>query len=397
MPTFRIRKNVGGIAGFYRPVIAVAAFCSVLLIFAAPRRADSTGLQAAGGSRTPAARLVYPNGLALDDRGDLYISDTGAHRVFKLSRQGRLTILAGTGEGGFGGDGGQAVNARLFAPHDLAFDASGNLLIADTLNHRVRRVDRQGVIATVAGDGKAAYAGDGGAALAASLNNPQGLALDREGNILVADTYNYVVRRIDRAGKITTLAGSVPGFGGDGGPAAKAQMSLPMAVAVAPDGGVYVSDAGNSRVRRIIADGPGWKIQTAVGYGPGQDTYGAGFAGDGGPAEKAKIFSATDLDFNAAGDLYVSDSGNNRVRVVRAGVMTTVAGTGHAGFAGDGGRATEAELNTPQKVAVAADGSVFIADRANRRVRKVDSRGVIRTIAGEGKPAGMLYDPEVGQ
>jgi trimeric autotransporter adhesin len=398
MPTFRKRDDSGpSFARLCRPAIILAALCLALSFMISPRGAASQQAQAVGQRYHTAVRLIYPNGLALNDRGDLYISDTGAHRVFKLNKQGRLTTVAGTGEGGFGGDGGPAVNARLFAPHDLAFDAAGNLLIADTLNHRVRRVDRGGVITTVAGNGKAAYAGDGGAALDASLNNPQGLALDREGSILVADTYNYVVRRVDRAGRVTTLAGTVPGFGGDGGPALKAQMSLPMAVAVAPDGSVYVSDAGNSRVRRIAPDGAGWKIQTVIGYGPGQDTYGAGFAGDGGPPEKAKIFSATDLEFNAAGDLFISDSGNNRVRVVRGGVMTTVAGTGQAGFAGDGGRATAAELNTPQKIAVAADGSIYIADRANRRVRKVDSRGVIRTIAGDGKPAGMLYAPEVGQ
>jgi len=340
--------------------------------------------------------LIYPNGLALDDKGDLYISDIGAHRVLKLDRPGRLAVIAGTGEGGFGGDGGPATKARLFAPHDLAFDSAGDLLIADTFNHRIRRVDRRGTITTVAGDGKAAYSGDGGPATQASLNTPQGIAFDREGALLIADTFNHVVRRVDRDGKITTFAGTVPGHGGDGGDAKKAQINLAMAVAASPDGAVYISDAANSRIRRVTPDGV---IQTVVGYGPAQDTYGAGFAGDGGPAEKAKIFSATDLKFDAAGALYISDSGNNRIRVIRAGVVTTVAGSGRQGFSGDGGKALEAELNTPQKVAVAKDGSLFIADRANHRVRKVDTRGAIITIAGAGKQTGqgerMMFDPAI--
>src|SRR6266542_4406911 len=156
--------------------------------------------------------LIYPNGLALDDKGDLYISDIGAHRVLKLDRPGRLAVIAGTGEGG----------------------------------------------------------------------------------LLIADTFNHVVRRVDRDGKITTFTGTVPGHGGDGGDAKKAQINLAMAVAASPDGAVYISDAANSRIRRVTPDGV---IQTVVGYGPAQDTYGAGFAGDVGPAEKAKIFSATDLKF----------------------------------------------------------------------------------------------------
>jgi DNA-binding beta-propeller fold protein YncE len=340
--------------------------------------------------------LIYPNGLALNDKGDLYISDIGAHRVLKLDRRGRLSVIAGTGEGGYGGDGGPATKARLFAPHDLAFDPEGDLLIADTFNHRIRRIDRHGVITTVAGDGKAAYSGDGGPATQASLNTPQGVAFDRDGGLLIADTFNHVVRRVDRGGRIATFAGTVPGHGGDGGDARRAQINLAMAAAVAPDGAVYISDAANSRIRRVSQDGV---IQTAVGYGPAQDTYGAGFAGDGGAPAKAKIFSATDLKFDAAGALYISDSGNNRIRVIRDGAITTVAGSGRQGFSGDGGKALVADLNTPQKIAVAKDGSLFIADRANHRVRKVDTRGVIITIAGTGKPtgqgAGMMFDPAI--
>lgn len=328
-------------------------------------------------------RLVSPNGLALDAQGTLYISDIGTHQVVKRARDGRLTVVAGTGVGGFNGDGGPAARAQLFAPHDLAFDADGNLLVADSFNHRIRRIDRRGVITTVAGAGASAYRGDGGAAAAALLNGPQDVAVDRHGGLLIADTYNNVVRRIDRAGIITTFAGSEPGLAGDGGPATKAQINMPTAVAVAPDGTVYISDAGNSRIRRVALDG---SIQTIAGSGLGSGLGGAGFAGDGGPADKSKAFSAMGLFCDASGTLYISDSGNNRVRAVRSGVIDTLAGSGQAGFGGDGGKAVAAFLNTPQKIVVGAAGRLFIADRANGRVRMVDTVGVISTIAGDGKP-----------
>jgi streptogramin lyase len=325
--------------------------------------------------------LLAPNGLAIDGRGDLYISDIATHRVLKLDRRGRLIPIAGNGEGGFSGDGGPAINARIFSPHDIAIGRDGSLLIADTFNHRIRRVDRYGIITTIAGTGKAEYSGDDGPALRAALNNPQSIALDRDGGLLIADTYNYVVRRVDRDGTMTTFAGSrQPGFAGDGGAANRAQLSLPMAVAVAPDGSVYISDAGNSRVRRVAPDAT---IQTVVGFGAGSGVYGAGFTGDGGPPEKAKVFSATDLKCDAQGNLFISDSGNNRIRVIRNSVITTVAGSGQPGSGGDGRPALSAELNTPQKIVVAPDGSIFIADRANRRVIKVDPNGRIHTMAGK--------------
>ena len=325
--------------------------------------------------------LIYPNGLVIDSAGNLLISDIATHQILKLEKNGNLSVIAGTGEGGFGGDNGPATAAQLHAPHDILFDGEGNLLIADTFNHRIRRIDSRGIISTIVGDGKTT-----------TLNNPQSIALDRDGNLFIADTYNHVVKRVDRDGKMSIFAGTEAGLAGDKALANKCQLNLPQAVAVAPNGSVFISDSANSRIRRVGADGI---IQTIAGSGPGSGEGGAGFGGDGGPAEKAKIFSPADLKFNSLGELYFPDSGNNRIRLITHGVMVSIAGNGNAGLSGDGGKALSATFNTPQKIALAADGSIYIADRVNHRVRKIDSQGVITTVAGAAKPAGIMVDPVV--
>jgi sugar lactone lactonase YvrE len=328
-------------------------------------------------------RLVYPNGLALVADGQLLISDIGGHAVFRCGSEGRLTRIAGTGQAGFSGDGGEAGDARLNAPFDLLVRGDdGTTLIADTYNHRIRRIDREGRISTIAGNGKSAYAGDGGAATEASLQLPQGIAMDSRGNLYIADTFNHVVRRVDIAGVITTFAGSEPGLAGDGGPATKAQINAPMGVSVDGDDRVYICDGGNNRIRRVNRDGT---IETVAGFGPGALTAGAGFAGDGGPPARAKLFCAADIKFDAAGHWLISDSGNNRIRIVREGVIETLAGTGAGSFVDDR-KGLEACFRAPQKLAISRDGVIYVSDRSNHRVRIIDRAGTVRTFIGQGIP-----------
>jgi sugar lactone lactonase YvrE len=368
-------------------VFAVAALVTAAISSALAE--DNAKPSAAGASARAEARLIYPNGLALDRDGGLLVSDIGSHVVFRCDGEGRLTVVAGVGKPGYSGDGGPATEARLNAPFEvLALPEDGGILVADTYNHRIRRIDREGRITTIAGNGKSAYAGDGGPAVEASLQLPQGIALDREGNLFIADTFNHVVRRVDLSGAITTFAGSEGGLAGDGGPATKAQLNLPMAVAVDGDGNVYISDAGNSRIRRVNRDG---MIETVTGTGGGSGIAGSGYTGDDGPAGRAKIFSAADIEIGPSGSWYIADSGNNRIRVVRENAISTIAGSGEPDFFGDGGAALDAALKAPQKIAVHADGTIDVADRANGRVRRIDSSGKIKTLAGDRRPSEALW------
>lgn len=303
------------------------------------------------GSAAMAAEVVRPYGLAVDAEGNLFIADVATHRVLKRDRQGALTIVAGTGEGGFAGDNGPAVAAKLHSPMDLAIDAEGRLLVVDTFNHRIRRIDARGVITTVA----------------EGFNNPQSVAVGKDGELYVADTYNHVVKRVDREGKVSVFAGTEAGLAGDKGLAVKAQINLPQAVAVGPEGSVYISDAANSRIRKVSPDGV---IVTICGSGPGSGEGGAGFGGDGGPAEKAKLFSPADIEFDGEGRLWISDSGNGRVRVIEKGVIRTVAGDG------------KAMLNTPRKLAIVGGGVVYVTEPSNGRVRKTAPDGTITTVVG---------------
>ena len=321
------------------------------------------------------ARLAFPVGVAVDGAGNLFIADEGNHRIRRVDPAGTITTIAGTGGFGFSGDGGPADQARLDSPVGVAVDGAGNLFIADTLNHRIRRVDPAGSITTVAGT---AERGDGGPAEQARLYFPSGVAVDGAGNLFVADQDNQRIRRVDRTGTITTVAGTGErGFSGDGGPADQARLYFPSGVAVDVAGNLFIADRRNHRIRRVD---PGGTSTTVAGTGE------EGFSGDGGPADQARLYFPTGVAMDVAGNLFIADWGNNRIRRVdRAGTITTVAGTGERGFSGDGGPADQARLDFPSGVAVDVAGNLFIADRFNDRIRKVDRAGTITTVAGTGR------------
>lgn len=290
---------------------------------------------------------------------------------------GTISTLAGTGVRGAGGDGGPATAAQLSAPRKAASDSAGNIFVADAENNRIRRISPAGVITTIAGTGSAGYGGDGGPATAARLNTPHGVDVDAAGNVYVADSANHRVRRISPSGVITTVAGTGgTSFNGDGIPATQASLAYPKGVAVAPDGSLYVGDANHHRIRRFV---PGGTISTVAGNGN------AGYSGDGGPATAATLRFPRNVAFGPDGSFYIADNTNYAVRRVNpAGVITTVAGTGVAGYSGDGGPATAARLREVRDVAVDGGGNLYIADEQNHRIRRVSPSGVMTTLAGTG-------------
>ena len=305
----------------------------------------------------------------MDAAGNLYIADTNNNRIRKVAN-GVITTYAGGGS--VFGDNGPAASAQLIQPHGVAVDISGSVYIADTDNERIRKV-ASGVITTVAGSGSAGFAGDGAAATSASLFFPQGVFVDSGGNIYIADTSNNRIRKV-AAGVITTVAGtSTAGFSADNVTATSAELNLPQGVAVDAAGNLYIADTSNARIRKVANS----LIATVVGTGV------AGFSGDNGPATGAQLNQPQSVAVDASGNVYVADTGNNRIREISGGTIVTVAGNGTAGFSGDNGRATNAQLNQPKGVAVDAAGNLYIADTGNNRIREVVN-GVIATIAGGG-------------
>ena len=269
------------------------------------------------------------------------------------------------------------------SPPVVAADSAGNLYIADSSNHRIRRVDSSGTITTVAGGGSAD--GDNVPAVQARLSRPSGVVLDGAGNLYIADTSNHRIRRVDSSGTITTVAGTGErGFGGDGGPAVQAQLASPFGVAVDSAGNLFIADTLNSRIRRLDTKGT---ITTVAGTGE------ESFGGDGGPALQAQLARPIGIALDGSGNIYLASVFNQRIRRVdSSGTITTVAGTGTSGFNGDRGPAVRAQLDNPEGVAVDGAGNLYIADRTNNRIRRVDASGTITTIAGgsvsaDGDPA----------
>lgn len=330
--------------------------------------------------------LLLPSAITYDTAGNLYIAEAQGHVIRKVDLGGNITSYVGDGVQGFDGDGGPAISAHLNSPQGVAVDTAGNLFIADSGNSRIRRVDAiTGVITTIAGNGKAAFSGDVGPALNASLNLPRAICVDAGGkDLYIADSRNHRIRHVDLAlGTIGTVAGSgVQGFSGDGGIAISASLDSPAGIALDMAGNLYLADTHNNRIRRVAADGK--IISTVLGANP-PGTFGANASSDA-----VLLALPRGLVLDTQGNLYVVDSGNHRILQVdhATGAVTLTAGSAVEGFAGDGAKASAASLDSPRSVALSPGGLVSIADTGNDRVRQLLSAPAtatgIQTIAGLG-------------
>ena len=406
----------------------------------------------ADGSAALDAVFSQTEGIAVDSAGTIYVADADANRVFKLTPDGKIWTVAGTGTAGFSGDGGPAGAAALSRPYGLALDSRGRLYVADLGNARIRRISLDGTIQTVAGGGAVVPGGngDGGPASGAQLLQPRNLAIDPDGTLYISDFGANQIYRVSPGGILTTLAGTGrAGFSGDSGAALLAGLKSPAGLALDSNGALYLADSANNRVRRVyqgiistvynvpaptgVAIGPsGVLYVAAAGYlgtqfkavggipsardvaldrsgslfattglyvrkvsadGKASTIAGNGaapyFSGDGGPATGARLHAPSGIAVDEAGNWYVADTANHRIRQISAaGIVTTIAGTGEAGAKGDNGRAMLAQLNAPRSVALDSQHNLYIADTGNNLVRKVTPGGVIVSLALS------LHDPE---
>jgi hypothetical protein len=309
------------------------------------------------------ATLANPSAVAYDAAGNLYLADAQNHVVREVVKSGPIITIAGTGVEGYGGDNGPATSAYLDTPTGVAIDSTGNVYIADSHNHRIRKVSG-GTITTVAGTGTAGFAGDGGTATAAQLSLPTAVAVDSSGNVFIADTNNQRIRKITGTA-ITTIAGNGEElYAGDGAAATAAVLDLPTGVAVDATGAVYIADRHNHRVRMVT---PAGTISTIAGSGP--VSFSGGFLGDGAPATAAMLAKPSGVSVDGVGNVYIADTNNQRIRQVSGNTVATVMGSGEQGFGGDGSTVTSAILNSPRAVVSDVSGNLVIADRLNQRLR----------------------------
>jgi hypothetical protein len=390
-----------GLGACAKAATRLACFVVILGVLAAPAQAApgdiftfaGTGAVGFGGDGGPAtsAALRQPTAVAWLGDGSALVADFGNHRIRRILPSGQITTVAGTGTDGYSGDGGPATSAQLSWPIDVEATADGGFLIADLGNKRVRRVSPAGLITTVAGDGKGGNLGDGGPATSARVGSPTGVAVTADGGFLIADAQAHRVRRVSPDGTITTVAGNgTAGGAGDGGPAAAAQLNVPVGVAALADGGFLVAEYEGHRVRRVSAAGV---ITRVAGTGT------AGFSGDGGAATGAGLNKPVGVSTTSDGGFLIGDSLNGRVRKVSAdGTIATVAGTGWRGYAGDGGPAVLAQLRSPSAAVESTSGAILIADTEDGRLRLVEglpaADGPVPPIEGPGSisaPASVVH------
>ncbi len=310
------------------------------------------------------AQLNYPSAVAVDAAGNVYIADASNNRIRKINTGGIISTIAGTGVAGYSGDGAAATLAQLNSPFGVTVDVAGNVFIADASNNRVRKINTGGIISTIAGTGVLGYSGDGAAAALAQLSYPYGVVVDAAGNVYISDNANHRIRKIDINGIISTIAGTgVAGYSGDGAAATLAQLNYPSGIAVDAAGTVYIADYFNHCICKINTGGI---ISTYAGTGA------PGYSGDGAAATLAQLNYPSGVAVDAAGNLYIVDYLNSRTRQVNTGgIISTFAGTGVAGYSGDGAAATLAQVNRPLGLALDAAGTVYIADYNNHRIRTV--------------------------
>lgn len=367
----KILRKIRGVAMAFS-VISVVAYAQGVLTVTPGRSVTTTigtGDLGYTGTTIPAsnAALASPSAIAYDASGNLYLADSNNHVIREvLKSTGLVHTIAGTGVAGFSGDGGAATAAQLDTPTGIALDSSGNVLIADSHNHRVRKISG-GVITTVAGTGTAGFSGDGGQAIAARLALPSAIAIDKAGRLFIADTNNHRVRAV-ADGVITTAAGNGEElFAGDGGQATAASLDQPTGVAVDAAGMLYIADKHNQRIRMVNAAGG---ITTVAGSGA--SAFSGAFGGDGGMATTALLARPVGVSIDDNGSLLIADTNNQRIRQVSGGTIDTLAGSDEQGFTGNGGLLTAAVLNTPRNAITDAAGNLLIADTGNHQIRASD-------------------------
>jgi hypothetical protein len=313
------------------------------------------------------AELDRPYGVACAASGSYLISDSYNYRIRIVNANDTINTIAGNGHSGFSGDGGPATNAEINTPYGSVAGNKGNFYFADRDNHRIRVVNSSGIINTFAGNGNASFNGDHGPATAAELNYPSDVVIDNKGNVYIADSWNYCIRKVDTAGIITTVAGvgTVQGYSGDGGPATAAELNVLTGVATDTAGNIYIADNYSYIVRMVNSSGI---IETIAGI-PGY----TGYCGDGGPATAAELSDVWDVKMGPGCNIYLSDASNYRIRMIdtSSGIITTIAGNGHSGFYGDGGPATAAELGSPNGMSFDNAGNLYFADEPINRIREI--------------------------
>ncbi len=337
------------------------------------------------------AELNLPYGICTDASGNIYIAEWNAHRIRKITAAtGIIATLAGTGNAGYAGDGGAATAAELWGPYDIKIDASGNIYIADANENEIRMISGStGIITTIAGKDSAGYSGDGGNATAAKLNYPTGIALDASGNVYISDHNNNRIREVNvSTGKISTIAGTgTAGYTGDGGAANIAELSSPAYIIMDASGNMYFSEWGNSTIRKITASTG--IITTIAGTGV------AGYTGNGGHATNATLNDPTGLVFDNFGNLYIADANNNVVReiMMSSGLISTFAGNGTQGYSGDNGAAINAEFYHPCGLALDNTGNLIINDDLNNVVRRVVGPLAVNNITNESTELSIYPNP----